>query len=267
MGEIIKNGYKRLFEIRLLHHYWLDDGATVFDLISTQTQRDKRLQSYDMRQFLTVSPTVSTSKSLRGFGCIYKNTALGCVVAVPQNAVVPVETMFAFAVTVHDPAFYTYTALTLRPQKIHEIYHKAEDKTYRFKEDVPVLSNLTGASREIGSNKALFLSREFPNLATDDKVESLVQSENALLQLTSDQPSAIIQRLNANKDNLPVFVNQGDVPAIVSPAGLANAPSRGIMLSDDIPDNVFVSRLTCLTSHQPRRRPRSQRHSSQTRDC
>ncbi|MFO0795338.1 MAG: hypothetical protein U0586_14905 [Candidatus Brocadiaceae bacterium] len=97
MGELIKNGYKRLFEIRILHHYWLDDGATVFDLISTQEQRDKRLLSYDMRLFLSVSPTASISKSLRSFGCVYKNTALGCVVAVPQDAVIPDETKFEFA--------------------------------------------------------------------------------------------------------------------------------------------------------------------------
>lgn len=240
MGEIIKNGYKRLFEIRLLHHYWLDDGATVFDLISTQAQRDKRLLSYDMRQFLAVSPTASTSKSLRGFGCVYKNTALGCVVVVPQDAVVSAETKLEFVVTVMDPAFYNYTALTLRPQKIYEIYHKAEDRTYRFKEDVPVLSNLTGTSRWTGDNKALFLSREFPDLAADDTVESLIKSGNELYQLTGDQPGVTTQLLKVNKDSVPVFVNQDDVPAIVSPAGLSGKPSRGIVLSDDIPGNVFA---------------------------
>lgn len=240
MGELITNGYKRLFEIRILHHYWLDDGATVFDLISTQEQRDKRLLSYDMRQFLSVSPTALASKSLRGLKCVYKNTALGCVVAVPQDEVVPVETKFEFAVTVIDHAFYNYTALTLQPQKIYELYHKPEDKTYRYKDHVPVLSNMTGTSRGTGSNKALFLSTEFPYLAADDRVESLVLSGSALLQLTSDQPYAITQRLNDNADILPVFVNQGDVPAIVPPAGLSGAPARGIMLSDDIPDKVFA---------------------------
>lgn len=240
MGELIKNGYKRLFEIRILHHYWLDDGATVFDLMSTQEQRDKRLLSYDMRQFLSVSPTTSTSKSLRGLRCVYKNTALGCVVAVPQDEVVPVETKFEFAVTVIDHAFYNYTALTLQPQKIYELYHKPEDKTYRYKEHVPVLSNMTGTSRGTGSNKALFLSSEFPSLATDDRVESLVRSGDALFQLTSEQPGAVPQQLNANAANMPVYIHQDDVPPVVPPAGLSGAPSRGIMLSDDIPDKVFA---------------------------
>lgn len=240
MGEFITNGYKRLLEIRILHHYWLDDGATVFDLISTQEQRDKRLLSYDMRQLLSVSPTALTSKSLRGLKCVYKNTALGCVVAVPQDSVVPVETKFEFAVAVIDPAFYNYTALTLQPQKIYELYHKPEDKTYRFKEHVPVLSNMTGTSRGTGSNKLLFLSSEFPSLATDDRVESLVRSGDALLQLTSDQPGAVTQQLNAHAASMPVYVHQDDVPPVVPPAGLSGAPSRGIMLSDDMPDKVFA---------------------------
>ncbi|MFO0795337.1 MAG: hypothetical protein U0586_14900 [Candidatus Brocadiaceae bacterium] len=71
-------------------------------------------------------------------------------------------------------------------------------------------------------------------------MESLIKSGNELYQLTGDQPDATTQQLKVNKDNLPVFVNQDDVPAIVSPAGLSGKPSRGIMLSDDIPDNIFA---------------------------
>jgi len=39
MAERIINGYKRLFEARLLHHYWLDEGATLFDLISARPKK------------------------------------------------------------------------------------------------------------------------------------------------------------------------------------------------------------------------------------
>jgi hypothetical protein len=46
--------------------------------------------------------------------------------------------------------------------------------------------------------------------------------------------------LGAQATNLPVFVHQGDVPVIVPPAGLVGAPPRGILLSDDIPDQVFA---------------------------
>jgi hypothetical protein len=193
-----------------------------------------------MRSFFALTPTTITAEGLKGLGGIYKDTALGCIVAVPDNTVVPVDAMFEFVVTVQDANIFNYTALTLRPQKIYELYYQLEDKTYRYKENVPVLSNLTGASRGTGANKALFLSAEIPALAADDQVESLVLSGNALVQLTSDQPGAGTQQLNAIATNLPVFVHQGDVPAIVPPSGLAGAPTRGIMLSDDIGDNVFT---------------------------
>ena len=34
MAEHTTSAYRRLFEVRLLHHYWLDDGATIFDKIT-----------------------------------------------------------------------------------------------------------------------------------------------------------------------------------------------------------------------------------------
>ena len=38
--EVVRIGYTRLFEVRLLHHFWLDDGATVFDAIADQAVED-----------------------------------------------------------------------------------------------------------------------------------------------------------------------------------------------------------------------------------
>lgn len=238
MSERDINSYRQLFAIRLLHHYWLDNGANLFDKLSVQEQT-KRLLSYDMRRFLSLSPTAPTLKSLSGLGCVYKNTTMGCVVAVQESGVIPPDTTFEFAVTVQDSAFYNYTALTLRPQKIYELYHKPDDKIYRFKENIPVLSNVTGTARTLGSNKTLFLSRELPSV-DDGQVESfLVPNDNALYQLTSEQPITK-QKLNDEATKIPVFVHQGDVPAIVPPNGLTMVPSRGIVLSEDIPDNVFL---------------------------
>lgn len=240
MSETVRNKYERLFEIHLLHHYWLDEGSTVFDLIPSQTKRDDRLLSYDMRTFLSMAPAAGSAKILKGSNGVYKNTALGCIVGVPINAILPEDTNFEFIVTVKNPTFHNYTALTLRPHKITELYYQPEKKTYRYKENVPVLTNLKGASRGTGSGKTLFLSSEIPALTPGDQVESLVLSGGALLQLTSDQPDAAAQELASDAATLPVFVHQNDVPVIEPPAGLVGAPERGILLSKDIPDNVFA---------------------------
>jgi hypothetical protein len=160
--------------------------------------------------------------------------------AVPDNVVVPLNAVFEFIVTVRNPSFLNYTSLTLQPQKIYELYYPPEDQTYRYKANVLVLSNTTGASRTLGSEKTLFLSKEIPAITPDDKVEALILSGNDLLQLTGDQPGAGAVPIHTPATELPVFAHQGDVPPIVPPSGLVGAPQWGAMLSSDIPDDVFA---------------------------
>ena len=238
MSERTTIGNKRLFEVRLLHHYWLDDGATVFDRIADQAKQAARLQVYDMRPFLVVRPTATTARGLSAFHCLFRETALGCVVLAPDTAIIPPGTIFEFIVTTTHRSFFDYTALTLRPQKVYELTNSADGVTYRYKENVPVLSNLTGTTRGTGANKSLFLSSEIPSQG--DQVESLVLSGGALLQLTSDGPNPATQQLDAQATNGPAYVHQADAPAIVPPQGLSGAPARGVRLSADITDDVFA---------------------------
>lgn len=240
MSERLGKAYKRLCELRLLHHYWLDEGATVFDLIVNQDKKNARLLAYDRRPFFALMPTALTAKMLAGYGGIYKDTALGFILAIPEDAVLPADTVFEFVVTLASSAVYGYTALTLRPQKITELYDPLERKLYRYKENVPVFSNLTGVSRGAGVNESLYLSREIPAPSATDQAEALVLSNGALLQLTGDQPGAVSQQLGAQANALPVFVHQNDVPAISAPAGLTGVPARGILLSGAYPDTVFA---------------------------
>ena len=85
---------------------------------------------------------------------------LGFVVAVPDDAVVPLDAIFEFFVTVAAADYANYTALTLRPQPIVDVVDPADRHgIHRYKANVPVLSNLTGASRGHGCGKRLFLSQ------------------------------------------------------------------------------------------------------------
>ena len=235
MAERISTGYKRLFDLHLLHHYWLDDGIVVFDQIADKAKKYQRLLTYDMRSFLALAPAPATIKIIRSLGCIYKNTALGCVMAIPADTKIPAATSFNFIVTVQSAAFFNYTALTLRPRKIYELYQPSEDRTYRYKENVPVLSNLTGTFKD----EKLFLSREYSEFTATDQIEALGKSGADLLQLTGDQPGAGTNRLG-ELNKLPVFVHQNDVPVITPPSSLSGVPGRGILLSNDIPDDVFA---------------------------
>jgi hypothetical protein len=167
-------------------------------------------------------------------------TAAGLTIAAPLTMQLPGDTVLQFIVSIAKGEFGNYTALTMRRQNIYEIYYQPEKTTYRFKENVPVLSNLTGSAIGSGSAKVLYLSQNYPAPQSDDGVESLVRSGAALLQLTSDNPGAVTQQLNANADAAPIYMHQGDAPVIAVPAGMTGAPAKGVTLSEDVADDVFV---------------------------
>jgi len=249
MVERANTPYSVLFEVRLLHHYWLDTGKQSFDSLSSDTQTS-RLLGYNVQPILNVAPTPSTAALLAGLGCIFKATASGFIVAVTPAAPIAADTVFSFAVSVADGQMFDYTALTWRSQGIYEASDPTDTSpdrvVYRYKENVPVLSNLTGATRVNGPVTTLYLSREIPAPNASDAVEALILSAGALEQLTSDNPGATLQTLANDATTLPVYVNQGDAPPITPPAGVTGAPARGIQLSPDVADNVFA--LITLTA-------------------
>jgi hypothetical protein len=241
MMERASTPYSVLFEVRLLHHYWLDTGTQSFDSLSSDAQVS-RLLDYDVQPILNVAPTPSTAALLAGLGCIFKATATGFIVAVAPARPIAADTVLSFVVSVADGEMFDYTALTWRTQGLYEAFNPNDTSpdriVYRYKESVPVLSNLTGTTRVSGA--VLYLSQEIPAASASDAVEALILSAGALEQLTSDNPGATTQMLASDATKLPVFVNQGDAPPITPPAGVTGAPARGIQLSQDIADDVFA---------------------------
>jgi hypothetical protein len=247
MAESIACKYIRLFEVHLLHHYWLDDGLTLFDQ-PHEVKSSDHLRKYDVRSFLEITPTVATAKKLSTLKGFFKPTALGFMVAAPAGTKIHTDTVFEFVVTVLNADFFSYTALTLRPQKIYELYHESEKITYRYKENVPVFSNVTGVARNKGSVNSLFLSRATPQIKSEAELDSfkveeflVIEGDDALYQLTMDKPDPGTGKQQLGKAlDLPVFFNQVDVPDLIAHEGLTGVPLRGIRLTDDIPDNVFA---------------------------
>ncbi|WP_026552451.1 hypothetical protein [Arthrobacter sp. H20] len=237
MVEYVRIGYTRLFEVRLLHHFWLDEGATVFDAIADPELRNRRLLAYDVRRMLAVEPSSATATTLAGLRGFYRTSGLGYFVAVPSDAVLPLDTGFEFFVTVTDSAYSNYTSLSLRPQPITDVPDPADPRIiHRYKANVPVLGNTAGAVRGTGAAKRLFLSQEYAT-GSGDGVEALVTSGSGLHQLTGDPPGAPVHALGPTNVH-PVYVHQGDVPAITPPPGSTGAAARGIELVPDTPPMV-----------------------------
>ncbi|NTU58413.1 MAG: hypothetical protein HGB00_05775 [Chlorobiaceae bacterium] len=247
MAEQIVTGYKKLFEVRLLHHYWLDDGAMAFDRISGQ-KKEELLMAYDVQAFIDIAPAEETKKLMTGLGCIWRNTPTGFIAAIAGEANLPSDIMFEFILKVRSGEFFNYTAMTLFPQTVRELYSEKDNSRIRFKENVPVFSNVTGAARGTGEDKTLFLSREIPALKPSDRIESIIDKDGALYLLTTDQAAPGMTgmlKLEDDKTLLPVFANQDDVPEIVPPEGIAGAPGRGVGLTAGIPEDTFALVRLC----------------------
>ena len=161
--EFVRIGYTRLFEVRLLHHFWLDEGATVFDAIADPEVKTRRLLTYDVRRLLLVEPSAATAATIAGLRGVFRMSGLGFFVAVPDDAVVPLDASFEFFVTSADPEYANYTALSLRPQSITRRADPSRPEViHRYKANVPVLGNLhRGVARAAGTAKRLFLSQDY----------------------------------------------------------------------------------------------------------
>lgn len=239
MSERFSSKYQVLCQVHILHHYWLDDGSTLFDglprdalekaalnLTEITPTREQHLRDYDLRKFLAVNPTAKTRKLLAGLGCLFKNTSLGFVLVIPKATTLPKDLQLEFFLTATHPDFFSYTALTLQAQPIVEVLRPDGQITDRFKINLLVLSNLTGTLKTDAGVKQCYLSKAIPALAPDDRAEALVKIGNALWQLDGDQPDAIRHRLSSQISKMPVFVNQDDIS------------TDGILL-EDMPDEVF----------------------------
>jgi hypothetical protein len=240
MAERIVNSYKRLFEVRLLHHYWLDEGAVTFDAILPDTLRQRRLLTYDARTFFAIEPTPATAKLLSGLSCVFKATGIGFVVAAPAGVSILPGAVFEFVLKVIRPDFFNYTALTMRKQQIYEIYHQPTGRIYRYKSGVYVFSNSTGTSK----GSVLYLSRPMPVAGTGPyPAEALLAVAGQLYQAVRDTalapPSAHWQLVDAGAA-WPVYAHQQDVPSIVPLPGMIDAPGRGIELTEGLPDDLFA---------------------------
>lgn len=243
MPDTIRTTYARLIEVRLLHHYWLDDAKKVFDSASTEPAMQRRLLTYDVRRVLSVQPTATTADAVAGLHGVFRTTGLGFLVAVPTTAIVPRDAEFTFYVAVVSPAYDDYTALSLRPRAIVQVADPVDKHlVHRYRENVPELSNLGAAATGAGTAKRLYLSRPYPGGVTkSDPVESLVYADGQVWQLLNKE--GLLNPLGKT-GTLPVYVHQGDVRPIVAPPGAVGVPLRGVELTTDAPDGlVAVIRL------------------------
>jgi len=110
--------YKQLFEVKLLHNYFLNDGTVAFSSMNPVDQQ-KRLKPYDILEFVTIVPTRDTIEKMRGYNILFKTQKSGFSTYTKleegtQNTpfiVLPDDLNLKFILKLKDSFFGNYTNL------------------------------------------------------------------------------------------------------------------------------------------------------------
>ncbi len=119
--------YDTLFEIRILHHYFLNSGLTHFGQM-TESEKAASMLRYDSREIFDIHPTSETLRLLASCKAIFRHTATGLIAGIrsvkgenqpdKKRASLGFDTTdtFTFTVEVKDPGFRNYTSLPLKTE-------------------------------------------------------------------------------------------------------------------------------------------------------
>ena len=140
--------YNILFEVKLLHHYFLNKGLGNYEVM-TEDAKAAMMLKYDVREFLDITPTAECRNNLERHNCIFKPTSTGIIVGIKAEPCelskfkpfhdLDDDLAFTFLLNLKDPSLLNYTALPFTGNSGH----------------VYVFQNLKGS-----------LAKEFPSLCT-----------------------------------------------------------------------------------------------------
>ncbi|WP_433777987.1 hypothetical protein [Flavobacterium anhuiense] len=108
--------YGLLFQVTLLHNYFLNNGEETFASM-TDDKKEKMLQQFSADAFITVTPTLETNIVLKNHKMVFKKTktGFGVYVKVKDESVpfikVPADLNLKFLININDYQFENYTNL------------------------------------------------------------------------------------------------------------------------------------------------------------
>jgi hypothetical protein len=209
--------YNMLFEVKILHHFFLNKGETIFDSMSDE---DKALimLNYDVREFFDIYPTPECLKTLNAHNCVFKATSQGIIIGIRAesddqnppnfNPFNPFSTdqVFTFVIQLKDMGFMNYTALPLTGNS---------GKIYVF-------GNLTSSSPKsypsIASNPSIYEvdTEYYPGDMLAGDTDNLTTLFTALKKTTSPVTNTDDWMAETLADNIPLsYANKNDQHSVV----------------------------------------------------
>ena len=110
--------YGLLFEVTLLHNYFLNNAEETFTGMS-DTDKEKMLQHFNTDAFTAITPTLETYNELKNYKMVFKKTKTGFRVYIKVKETnetepfikIPVDLNLKFLIKIKDYQFENYTAL------------------------------------------------------------------------------------------------------------------------------------------------------------
>jgi hypothetical protein len=117
-GDIIHIKYPVLFSVKVLHHYFLDNRASLFDNFESEKSGLMALAEHDIRQVFEIKPTPSTTKLMAAKGFLFKLHQFGFTIIAQGDPALPIEEgrrleateRLEFSLKIIDPYFLQYSA-------------------------------------------------------------------------------------------------------------------------------------------------------------
>jgi len=124
MSFLVK--YKPLFQVDILHNFFLNKGLEEFDSMSAN-DKVRQMDRYEVTRFLKVIPTFETAQIIHGHNLVLKMQKQGFTLwsKVSENNVPFIafsdELQFTFCLQITDSAFLNYSRLNLN--KTDQLYY------------------------------------------------------------------------------------------------------------------------------------------------
>lgn len=108
--------YGLLFEVTLLHNYFLNNGEETFASM-TNADKAKMLQQYNADAFASITPTLETNNALKNYKMVFKQIKTGFRIYIKVKdelepfIEVPADLNLIFLIKINDYQFENYTNL------------------------------------------------------------------------------------------------------------------------------------------------------------
>jgi len=131
--------FKKLFEVKILHHYFLNEGMIHFEAMASDDKL-RQLSAYDIHDVFRIRPTTDCLPKLAGHKLIFKKTFTGFLVGTQTEigdsakafADLVEKEQFSFELQIKDSQLFNYSALPIKelPNHIYYFSNRKPDSQY-----------------------------------------------------------------------------------------------------------------------------------------